>query len=562
MKSINQRLKKIAELSESELDELEDDIQTRFDAADEADDVETMETMVSALEQVHAAHAAADDAAEPKKTEKAEPKKTEQPKTDPAPSPGPDAPQPPAEPIMPVPHRKEPSVGEPYHPGAPPGEQPEYVPEQPGGPNTPGSRTDREAMPVAASADFSPPADRRPVVAAADTHVYAGGDIPGYSAGSEFRNLDAVNEAFAHRLHSVQRAVGGDGEQHVVATVVASIPADRQLEAGDAAGNARKIEEVTGEQAIIASGGYCAPLPVSYDIFGMGSGVRPLRDSLPSFGANRGGMRFVSPPKLGDYTAAISLWTAANDANPTAPTTKPCLKVNCAAELTATADAVTLCLTFGNLMSRAFPELVARHNQLALIQHARFAEQTLLNKIGAQSTAITSDFKLGFARDFLLAVGKAAGAYRNRHRVSRTTNLRVIAPEWLLDAIREDIAQGLPGDKLATADSVISSYLTARNVSVTWYMDDLYATQGAGAMVDFPSTVTWYLFAEGTFLFLDGGTLDLGIVRDSGLVATNDYKTFVETFEGIAMVGLESIKVTTTSRVEGAVIGTRAPALT
>jgi hypothetical protein len=71
-------------------------------------------------------------------------------------------------------------------------------------------------------------------------------------------------------------------------------------------------------------------------------------------------------------------------------------------------------------------------------------------------------------------------------------------------------------------------------------------------MNEFHDTFVWYIFAEGTFLFLDGGSLDLGIIRDSTLVGTNDYKMFVETFEGVAKVGVESIKVTSTIAVNGA----------
>jgi hypothetical protein len=52
-------------------------------------------------------------------------------------------------------------------------------------------------------------------------------------------------------------------------------------------------------------------------------------------------------------------------------------------------------------------------------------------------------------------------------------------------------------------------------------------------------------------LFLDGGTLDLGIIRDSTLVGTNDYKMFIETFESVAKVGIESLKVTSTFTVKG-----------
>jgi hypothetical protein len=128
----------------------------------------------------------------------------------------------------------------------------------------------------------------------------------------------------------------------------------------------------------------------------------------------------------------------------------------------------------------------------------------------------------------------------------------------VLDAAREDLAMQIPGDdKLAVADATITSYLNARNVNVTWHMDDAMAAQSAGAMNQFPATFKWYLFAEGTFLFLDGGTLDLGIVRDSGLVGTNDYITFTETFEGLAKVGVESLQVTTTTQTQGATSATK-----
>jgi hypothetical protein len=70
-------------------------------------------------------------------------------------------------------------------------------------------------------------------------------------------------------------------------------------------------------------------------------------------------------------------------------------------------------------------------------------------------------------------------------------------------------------------------------------------------MNEFPDTFVWYLFSEGSFLFLDGGTLDLGVIRDSTLVGTNDYKMFVETFENVALVGVESLQVTSTINVNG-----------
>lgn len=201
-------------------------------------------------------------------------------------------------------------------------------------------------------------------------------------------------------------------------------------------------------------------------------------------------------------------------------------------------------------MTRAFPELVQRHNQLALIQHARFAERTLLNKIAAASTKVTTSWGRGASRDLLLAITKASAAYRNRHRIPRPVQLRAILPEWSRDLLREDIASNMAVENLAVSDATVDSWFAARGLSISWHMDDTFASQSNNAALnDLPSQIVFWIFSEGTFLFLDGGTLDLGVVRDSDLVGTNDYRTFVETFEGIAKVGIESLQVTATTGI-------------
>jgi hypothetical protein len=121
-----------------------------------------------------------------------------------------------------------------------------------------------------------------------------------------------------------------------------------------------------------------------------------------------------------------------------------------------------------------------------------------------------------------------------------------------------DLALAMPGDNTLNAYAEIDAYIASRGVIVSYSLDqNVFGAQGATALVEFADSFTWYLFAEGTFLFLDGGTLDLGIIRDSTLVGTNDYKMFVETFEGIAMVGVEALAVTSTINVNGAAAALR-----
>jgi len=417
---------------------------------------------------------------------------------------------------------------------------------------------------------IQPPADRRPTmkIQEAPVAITAGADIPGVTAGATLPSMDAVAEAMVQRLHSVRRSTGGDGEQHVVATLQAAYPSDRTLHSGALEENTRKVQDVISPQAITAAGGLCAPVNVRYDIFGLGTTGRPVKDSLATFAADRGGIRFITPPRLTDLNGAVSLWTVQDDidaATAGAPDpVKPCIRVNCGTEVSVLTDAIPLCLTFGNLVSRTYPEMVKRHNELGLIQHARFAEQRLLTRIGALSTQVTAASVLGAARDYFVSVERAAAAYRNRHRMDVNAPLRVVAPAWLNNMMRADLVMQLPGDgdeeTFALAQSRIDAWFRLRNINVTWTIDgetgQMFGTQGAGALIDFPGTVVWYLFAEGTFLFLDGGTLDLGLVRDSTLNGTNDYKMFLETFEGVAMVGLEALRITSTLEINGSVAGT------
>lgn len=421
----------------------------------------------------------------------------------------------------------------------------------------------QEEAPVTAAVDgtIDVPADRRPVAPAtsAPVAITAGADIPGHSAGSTLADMREVAEAMEKRLHSLRRVNGGDGEQHIVASISTQYPEERTL-GNDPEENRAKIEEVIGAEALVASGGFATPLEVRYDVFGLGTAVRPVRDSLPRFQADRGGVRYVTPPVLSSYANAVGVWTAANDASGSPdPATKTSLTVTAAAELTAVTDAVTLQMQFGNLFTRAYPELLARHNELGLIQHAREAEQNIMSRIATDSTAVTTSSLIGFGRDFLVQIKRAAAAYRSRHRIDPSTQLRAIIPSWVYDAMAADLALAMPGDgTISVSTSEINGYLANSNVTLVASLDaNTFGAQSTGALLEFPDSFTWYLFAEGTFLFLDGGTLDLGIIRDSGLVGTNDYKMFVETFEGVAKVGIESLAITSTIQVNGAAAALR-----
>jgi hypothetical protein len=422
-------------------------------------------------------------------------------------------------------------------------------------------QTAQEEAPVTAAADEGnfAPADRRPVDqgnATVPVAITAGADIPGVTAGSPVDNMLEVAELMERRLGTLRRITsGGDGEQYIVASLGTEYPESRHL-GMDMERNTQKIDDVVGAKALAASGGFAAPLEASYDLYPVpATDARPVRDSLPRFQADRGGVRYLKAPGLSSYQQAVGVWTNQNDIDAATNTSlrKNVLIVGGVQENVAYTDAITLQLQFGNFMTRAFPELIARHNELALIQHARVAEINLLSKINAASLQVTAGGKIGFARDLIVQIKRAAASYRSRNRMASNGQLRAIVPAWILDAAAADLVLQMPGDDtLGTSAATVNGYLAGSSITITASLDqNVFGAQNAGALLEFPDTFTWFLFPEGSFVFLDGGELNIGIVRDSGLVGSNDYRMFTETFEGLAFIGDESLAITSQLNVNG-----------
>ena len=81
---------------------------------------------------------------------------------------------------------------------------------------------------------------------------------------------------------------------------------------------------------------------------------------------------------------------------------------------------------------------------------------------------------------------------------------------------------------------------------------DYFRTNATGEnLADYPDDFEIPIFFDGSALFLDGGELNLGIVRDSTLNNTNDYEMFYETFEDVAYLGPYAKTLTLTTCPNG-----------
>jgi hypothetical protein len=381
----------------------------------------------------------------------------------------------------------------------------------------------------------------------------------GWGGQEEVSDPMVLAEGMCRQLEMMDRHGPAIGRQRV-ATAEWDYPPERDLRDDTPLQASMKMEAATGVQALLASGGVCLPTDVDYEIKTWATADRPLRDGLAAFQVPRGGLLYIEPPDIGGVAAATGIWTEATDAEPLAAT-KPVYSVSCGATIQVFINAVSTRLGFGNMQSRFQPELVAAYTDLSMVAAARKAEIELLELIQAKCLATqynNQSAALGATPELIEAITKAREFFIYNHRLPRNIALTAIFPDWLKGLLKIDLAKQIGHSQNATwnsyeiSDEQVEGLIKAHGINPIFTLDAL-PVKGSGTQTSgyptqqlvpnttaeaeqkkFPTAMMWMMFPEGSMQFLDGGRMDLGVVRDSTLDATNDYETFVETFEGIA----------------------------
>lgn len=374
-----------------------------------------------------------------------------------------------------------------------------------------------------------------------------------YSAGMPIP-FEEVGPAFKDKAEHFH---GEKGDRAFIARATITYPEDLMLRAGtDADQNMARINEmlasVQSETAgvlkrirdsrdpdeiteLAAAGGICAPPTPRYEICQQGSDVRPLRDSLLRFGATRGGILTMSPPKLADVDGAVSVYTAAQDETGY-DYPKDCIRVECGTPRTTSVKAIPLCMEVGNFMNLYYPEMFRAWWGYGQIAHARTAETELWDGMVALSTARTAiDHGFGASRNTLNELDRYGTQLRYEYRINEETPLRLWAPFWSKALLRADLTNQHPGDgTMSVSDAQLVRWLADRNMAVTFVLDAQAPGDGDDPL---PGSFVGILALEGTFLHLDGGSLDFGTeIRDFDQIRNNDAGAFMETFENVEAI--------------------------
>lgn len=420
-------------------------------------------------------------------------------------------------------------------------------------------RTVRRKLPIPASHQ-----PRQSTVSGIQTRLVAAGQTPYARQDGTFGSMRDAAKAQIDLLDTFRGAHHGPAQFHRVGSFQWDRGEERHLHDIDTARNTEKIGLVAsaaqgGPDALVAAGGLCGPVDIFRDLVTVSVSDTPLIDSLPQFNADRGGLTFNASSTLADIvvdntSGAIDTITVTDDEG---DATKTVQTVSCGAESTVKVTAISERLKFTNFGDRYNPERMEQWMTLARAAHARRRERHILDAIAAASTDTdVPGVNLGAIRDFIATQQVAAAAFRNRHRTDENLPLEFVYPEWLIPALAVDLTLQQPGDDELehTRQDIVNalSQFNARpvfvkegetNPTTIGGVAQDFGAQSAGNLLDWPADVVWYMFVPGTFVYLDGGTLDFGIVRDSTLNAANRFETFYEVFQNVAKVGLQSLRV-------------------
>ena len=346
------------------------------------------------------------------------------------------------------------------------------------------------------------------------------------------------------------------GPEHKIAHADFEFPEDRVLD-GNLDANMDKIRKVLpettlflgrpgghGGEALVASGGLCAPPTPFYTMPNFGTDAEPVWDALPVFRAARGGVNVPAATYIADITSAISSISEANDALGGTFATKSCQDLDCPDYTETLVQILAHCREYGNLNARAWPEKIAHENALTMQALARTTEEFMLNRIKALSVNVTNGAETLGALIYLVeGITQAMWGIRGRLRMPLGARFRALLPAVTLDLLVLDAVQN-QFDRYKTRGDV-DSYLRSVGIDPVYYLDTPTtgttqlpdASQTAAAIDSFPDNIQWAIYPEGAFLGIDSGTLELGIVRDSTLNSTNDFQVFGERFRNVALLG-------------------------
>jgi hypothetical protein len=128
----------------------------------------------------------------------------------------------------------------------------------------------------------------------------------------------------------------------------------------------------------------------------------------------------------------------------------------------------------------------------------------------------------------------------------------VLLPDWTIEILRANVAKRAGVDLLSVTDAEVTAWLTERNVRPQFLSDYQPLYNGTTPATNWPAALEFTILFSGAYIYADGGSIDLGVVRDSILNSTNDFTAaWSEQFFCVSKVGPTARKVSVTLTPDG-----------
>ena len=374
--------------------------------------------------------------------------------------------------------------------------------------------------------------------------LIASADVPGFTQGGRVENIHALAKAMHNRARMLPVSKTGDPNIYPVASLQRKFNFTLNENSTPEEMNA-VLTAATDVEILTAAGGWCAPSEISYDFFNIVCEDGMI--DLPTVGLNRGGVQYPTSPSFGDLVSVPDIvweWTEQDDidAADSDSVFKPCVRLECPEFVDRRADCHGFCVTAGNLVDYAYPELVANWLRLVFAIRAKATNagiiDVLINGGGSgdpitPSIAVDHTGLLGATTSALLqSIELSIVDYREKFSMCSDAIMEVVLPRWANAVVRADLANREGIDVFGVTNGMIADWFNLRGARVQfvgdWQVRETGAAGtatpgGATPLTAWPDTMEYLVFAPGTFVRGNGMSLDLGVTRDSVLNSTNDH---------------------------------------
>jgi hypothetical protein len=316
-----------------------------------------------------------------------------------------------------------------------------------------------------------------------------------------------------------------------------------------------KRDQRSADSRAVASGGACAPRRQEYAINVIGGDAQSVGDSLVSVTSDGKGVSFFRDLEFSDMTAnwtgGINSYTEAQDIS-AAAYPKGIATVNCPTTSNCDKEIREKGINFGNWMTWAFPELVSAIQEGGNAQFARHLEEKRLTAIydyanTLSNVLVDTSQNLDASINFVDKILRLVTADRRDNRLGDGQRYIAYIPRWARAQLQVGMIAMLDGlgDGLSVEAGAFE-VLRRWNVDIVFY-DDAFKS-GTGTAGNLPTNIQaavgttvplWQTtvrvgLVRDDAVYLDRGpTLDLGLVRTQDDIEQNNYTLFYETLEGI-----------------------------